>query len=157
MSLIDYRPLSTLERPLLNKFYRNNGSAMRAAAKGELWVARAGDIVAALSLSEVPAGFWLSGLLVAPAWRNRQIARQLIAHARQGKPGTLWLFCHPELEGFYSALGFAAADTLPPALTERLARYQRSKALLAMGIDHSSALGSSPGNNTSVKPNLLKS
>lgn len=157
MSPINYRPLSALEHPLLNKFYRSHGSAMRAAAKGELWVARADDIVAALSLSEVPAGFWLTGLLVAPAWRNRQIARQLIAHASQDKPGTLWLFCHPELEGFYAKLGFAATNALPPVLTERLTRYQRSKALLAMGLDQSSALGSSPGNSTSVKPNLLKS
>ena len=35
---IRYALLSAPERPLLNKFYRGAGSAMRASAKGEAWV-----------------------------------------------------------------------------------------------------------------------
>lgn len=150
VSEIRYSLLSAAERPLLNKFYRAQGTAMRASAKGEAWVARAGELVAAVNMSAVPEGFWLTGLLVAPAWRGRRIARQLIEHACAGKPGTVWLFCHPDLLAFYQPLGFSPAGALPLQLNERLARYQRSKSLIALARDQSSLAGSSPGNSTSV-------
>ncbi len=143
-------PLTATERPLLNKFYKVNGSAMRASENGTAWVARAGEIVAALNLTPVPGGHWLTGLLVAPSWRNRQVARQLIEHAGQNAEGVIWLFCHPDLQGFYERLGFVIDDALPATLSDRLARYRRSKPLLAMARDQSSLAGSRPGNSTSV-------
>lgn len=147
---IRYALLSAPERPLLNKFYRGQGSAMRASAKGEAWVARAGEIIAALNLNTVTDGFWLTGLLVAPAWRGRQVARQLIEQATCAKAGTVWLFCHPDLLAFYQPLGFEPAASMPLLLNERLARYQRSKPLVALARCQSSLAGSSPGNSTSV-------
>lgn len=143
-------PLSTAERPLLNKFYKSHGSAMRASENGVAWVARCGEVIAALSLTPVPGGHWLTGLLVAPTWRNRKIARRLIEQASQGTEGFIWLFCHPDLQGFYERLGFVVAEHLPPVLSERLARYRRSKPLLSMRRDQSSPAASSPGNSTSV-------
>lgn len=150
VSEVRYNLLSAVERPLLNKFYRAEGSAMRASTKGEAWVARAGEIIAAVNLSEVPEGFWLTGLLVARAWRGRHIARQLIAQATERKPGTVWLFCHPDLLPFYQPLGFNPAGAMPMQLNERLARYQRSKPLIALARVQSSLAGSNPGNSTSV-------
>ena len=150
MTLLRYCPLPAAERPLLNKFYRNQGSPMRAAAQGQLWVARAEEIVAALCLSDVPGGHWLTGLFVAPAWRGQQVARQLIEAAAAELPGNIWLFCHPALEGFYARQAFSSTGALPAPLAERLARYQRSKPLLAMLRGQSSLAGSSPGNSTSV-------
>ncbi|MDD0972818.1 GNAT family N-acetyltransferase [Pseudomonas fontis] len=150
MSQIRASALTPPERPLLNKFYRSLASPMRASAQGQLWVARAEAIVAALSLTPVPGGHWLTSLLVDPAWRGRGVARQLIAQACIDKLGCIWLFCHPDLEGFYAAQGFERTETLPPVLAERLARYQRSKPLLALARAQSSEEGSSPGNNTSV-------
>lgn len=143
-------PLTATERPLLNKFYKANGSAMRAGEGGTAWVARAGEIVAALNLTPVPGGHWLTGLLVAPSWRNRQVARQLIEQACQTADGVIWLFCHPDLQGFYERLGFAIDEALPATLSDRLARYRRSKPLLAMARNQSSLAGSRPGNSTSV-------
>ena len=94
-------PLVGLERGLLDRFYREHGSRMRASPDGQLWVVRAGGIVAGLGLSEVSGGLWLTGLFVAPAWRGRQVASQLIEAALTQGAETVWLFCHPDLLGFY--------------------------------------------------------
>ncbi|UVM57330.1 GNAT family N-acetyltransferase [Pseudomonas sp. B21-012] len=150
MTRLRYCPLLAPERPLLNKFYRNHGSPMRAAAQGRLWVARAEEIVAALCLSEVPGGHWLTGLFVAPAWRGQQLAGRLIDAALAELQGNIWLFCHPGLTSFYAHQAFTSTDALPAPLAERLQRYQQSKPLLAMVRVQSSLAGSSPGNSTSV-------
>ncbi|CAK9890707.1 MULTISPECIES: GNAT family N-acetyltransferase [Pseudomonas] len=123
---------------------------MRAAAQGQLWVARAEEIIAALCLSEVPGGHWLTGLFVAPAWRGQQVARQLIAAPAGEMQGSIWLFCHPDLTSFYARQAFSTTHALPVPLAERLERYQRSKPLVAMVRVQSSLAGSSPGNSTSV-------
>lgn len=150
MSTLRYCLLTDPERPLLNKFYKNQGSAMRAAAQGQLWVARAEDIVAALCLTPVAGGYWLTGLWVAERWRRQQVARCLIEAALNTTDGMTWLFCHPDLVPFYQQQGFIPCAELPAVLSERLARYQRSKPLVAMVLAQSSLAGSSPGNSTSV-------
>ncbi|MCW2267635.1 Acetyltransferase (GNAT) family protein [compost metagenome] len=150
MPSLRYCPLTGLERPLLNKFYKSQHSPMRAATDGQLWVARADDIVAALCLSPVTGGHWLTGLWVATPWRGQRIARHLLEAALHSAQGTVWLFCHPDLQHFYNRLGFAPCMHLPAALGERLARYQRSKPLLAMARNQSSLAESRPGNSTSV-------
>lgn len=142
-------PLNSLERKLLDHFYRQYGSRMRAAADGELWVARAKGIVGGMSLTPMAGGHWLTGLFVAPQWRGRQVARQLIETALKDASAPIWLFCHPDLRIFYQRLAFTDTDVLPEALGTRLARYQRSKRLVAMVRDQSSR-ASSPGNSTSV-------
>lgn len=65
MTSLRYCLLTEPERPLLNKFYKDQGSSMRAAAQGQLWVVRAEEIVAALCLTPVTGGYWLTGLWVA--------------------------------------------------------------------------------------------
>ncbi|MDR0280905.1 MAG: GNAT family N-acetyltransferase [Paucimonas sp.] len=149
-SPIQCTTLTATERPLLNKFYKSQSSPMRASDNGEAWVARSGDIIAALNLSPVPDGHWLTGLLVAGHWRRQQVARRLVEKACQQAEGCIWLFCHPDLQDFYERLDFAVSEDLPGALAERLARYRRSKPLLAMVRTQSSAAGSRPGNSTSV-------
>ncbi|WP_371922216.1 MULTISPECIES: GNAT family N-acetyltransferase [Pseudomonas] len=150
MTKLRYCQLTALERPLLNKFYKSQGSSMRAAAQGQLWVARAEDLVAAMCLTPVSGGFWLTGLWVAHEHRGQGIAQHLIDTAMQDAQGITWLFCHPELVPFYQRQGFELRIDLPAALAERLVRYQRSKQLLAMARVQSSLAGSSPGNSTSV-------
>ncbi|NIF16012.1 GNAT family N-acetyltransferase [Pantoea sp. Cy-639] len=141
--------LPELQRRLLAHFYRQHGSHMRVAGEGQQWVARAGDIVAGLNLTPVHGGQWLTGLFVAPQWRGRQVASQLVDAALAEQPGATWLFCHPDLVPFYQRLAFTCAMQLPEALATRLARYQRSKPLVALVHGQSSAT-SSPGNSTSV-------
>lgn len=126
-----YRQLPTALTPLADKFYRAQRSPMRTAPGAQVWVVEQTAIVAALCLQPVAHGHWLTSLLVATPQRGQGLARQLIDTAQASCHTPLWLFCHPQLSAFYQRLGFAAADDLPPVLAERLARYQRSKALLA--------------------------
>ena len=97
-----------------------------------MWVARQQEIIGALSLMPVADGYWLTGLFVAPQWRGRTIAGQLIASALKDLNGPVWLFCHPDLVRFYEQSGFALTPDLPSVLADKLTRYQRTKALLAM-------------------------
>lgn len=136
--------LAPLLQPLLAKFYRAQRSPMRAPNGAHTWVARRQEILAALNLTPVDHGHWLTGLLVAPTERNRGLAGRLIEHALARTAGPVWLFCHPDLLGFYQRLGFEPATYLPPPLAERLARYQRSKVLVALARG-SVARGEPPG------------
>ena len=147
---IQYSQLDEALWPLMNKFYRSHQSSMKAVRDAQLWIGRRDEIIAGLCLRPVASGFWLTGLLVTPAWRGRQVARQLIEHATCAKAGTVWLFCHPDLLAFYQPLGFEPAASMPLLLNERLARYQRSKPLIALARCQSSLAGSNPGNSTSV-------
>lgn len=105
---------------------------MRAPAQGVLWVARSPGIIAGLGLSEVEGGQWLTGLFVAPDRRAQGVGMHLVGQALAQASGSTWLFCHPELEPYYRRQGFAPACALPQSLHDKLQRYQRSKALVAL-------------------------
>jgi predicted N-acetyltransferase YhbS len=124
--------LSAPERRLLDHFYRQQGSRMRAPAQGTFWVARSPGIIAGLSLSEVDGGQWLTGLLVAPDRRSEGVGEQLVAAALENACASTWLFCHPSLALYYGRQGFAPAGALPRSLHDKFQRYQRSKALIAL-------------------------
>ncbi|MFB4392238.1 MULTISPECIES: GNAT family N-acetyltransferase [unclassified Pseudomonas] len=150
MNSPQYSLLEGTQRRVLTHFYREHGSRMRPAAEGVQWVARADALVGALNLSAVAEGHWLTGLFTAPDWRGRGIAGELLEAALAHSCGPTWLFCHPDLQGFYQRRGFACTEALPGELASRLARYRRGKALVAMVRGQSSLLGSKPGNSTSV-------
>lgn len=135
MSEIHYTALDASLWPLMNKFYRAHHSSMKAVRDAQLWVARRDEIVAALCLRPVSGGHWLTGLFVVPAYRAQGIAGRLIAEAVKGMEGPVWLFCHPDLRGFYERRGFSFEPELPYAMAERLSRYARSKPMIAMGLE----------------------
>jgi GNAT superfamily N-acetyltransferase len=135
MSEIRYTQLDEPLWPLMNKFYRAHQSSMKAVREAQLWVARREEIVAALCLRPVSGGHWLTGLFVDPAYRVQGIAAQLIGEAVKDVDGPVWLFCHPDLRGFYERRGFSFAPALPYAMAERLSRYARSKPMIAMGLE----------------------
>ncbi|UEB94714.1 GNAT family N-acetyltransferase [Pseudomonas sp. HN2] len=132
---IHYSQLDEPLWPLMNKFYRSHQSSMKAVREAQLWVARSGEIVAALCLRQVSGGHWLTGLFVDPGCREQGIAGQLIAAAVAQVDGPVWLFCHPDLRGFYERRGFSVDPALPQAMAERLSRYARSKPMIAMGLN----------------------
>ncbi len=121
--------------PLLNKFYRRHNSPMKALKGGRLWVARDAEIVAGLCLTPVVGGQWLTGVFVDPAYRGQGLAARLIDAAVADAEGTVWLLCHPDLEGLYQRMGFSQDTLLPQSLSERLVRYKRNKPMIAMGLE----------------------
>ncbi len=147
---MDYGLLDDALRPLLDKFYRSQRSAMRSVPGAQAWVARAGDIVAALNLAPVPGGYWLTGLLVSETQRRQGIARSLLGHALATCDKPTWLFCHPDLMALYQPLGFSTCTALPPVLADRLRRYQRTKVLVALQAPAEGLAYFSSGNSTSV-------
>ena len=134
LSMPAYRQLPSALRPLVDKFYRQHRSSMRSQAGDELWVAQQGsEIIAALCLRPIASGQWLTGLFVAPAQRRQGLANCLLANVLKAHhPQPLWLFCHPDLSTFYQRQGFHPCTQLPAELQQRLTRYQRTKALLAL-------------------------
>lgn len=105
-------PLAEPLWPLLNKFYRSHNSSMKALKGGRLWVVRDGEIVAGLCLSPVVGGQWLTGVFVAPTYRGQRLAARLIGEAVASCEGTVWLLCHPDLEGLYQRMGFSQLPQL---------------------------------------------
>ena len=125
--------LDPIQFPLLDKFYRAQRSAMRIGRAERVWVARSdGDVIAGVCLTPLAQGYWLTGLLVAPAQRNAGLAAALLRQVRSQLQGPIWLFCHPDLQGFYERSGYGPCEELPEALADRLMRYRQHKALLAM-------------------------
>ena len=120
-------PLAEPLWPLLNKFYRQHNSPMKALKGGRLWVARDREIVAGLCLTPVVGGQWLTGVFVDPAYRGQGLAARLILQAASDREGSVWLLCHPDLEGVYGRMGFTQDTVLPQSLSERLVRYKRNK------------------------------
>lgn len=132
MSAIDYSPLPQALQPLLVRFYRAHNSRNRVRPEATCWVARRGDIVAALCLTPIGHGHFLTGLLVTPSQRSCGIGAQLVREALASSSGPVWLFCKPELLDFYTRLGFVMTSQLPETLADRLTRYRRTKALVAL-------------------------
>ena len=134
MPNLHIEPLAEPLWPLLNKFYRSHNSPMKAQKGGRLWVARDSEIVAGLCLTQVVGGQFLTGVFVDPAYRGQGLAARLIRQAVAEVDGTVWLLCHPDLEGLYQRIGFSQDTVLPQSLSERLVRYKRNKPMIAMGL-----------------------
>ena len=125
--------LPSLQHLLLNKFYRSHASRMRINPEAEAWVVRNPEIIAGLCLTSITEGYWLTGLFVAPEHRKHGVAQHLLQHIQQShSTSPIWLFCHPDLIGFYQSTGFRITEQLPEQLKNRLSRYQKHKNLVAM-------------------------
>lgn len=130
------RLLPDEHRPLLEKFYRAHRSHMRVPGGAHCWVAGATEIMAALCLTSVENGHWLTGLLVAPEQRKKGLGARLVTKAMSESTGPVWLFCVPELIPFYQRLGFSESTLLPESLASRLLRYNRNRTLTALQHDN---------------------
>lgn len=128
--------LPNIARPMLARFYRAHRSAMRCKGLAQAWVIKDPVIIAALCLTPVYGGHWLTGLFVAPERRGQGLAARLIEAATDEVEGKVWLFCDPEMEDFYRRVRFERmsllTQRLPEALAVRFTTYTRTKPLIAM-------------------------
>ncbi|MFN3579682.1 MAG: GNAT family N-acetyltransferase [Pseudomonas sp.] len=125
-------PLPAEHTHLLNRFYRQHGSRMKAYSEQKLWTLQSDDLLACLCLQPVQSGHWLTGLFVAPEYRGQGLATHLLEAIRKQASGPLWLFCSPELQALYTRCGYAPATELPESLAAKLKRYQQGNPLIAM-------------------------
>jgi GNAT superfamily N-acetyltransferase len=132
MPTISYQRLPCELLPLTNKFYKSQRANMRTGRSEVVWVARQSEIIAACCLKPQDHGHWLTALLVAEPHRQQGIAGALLASLRRATSGPIWLFCQPNLVDFYLRQGFQPATDLPPALAQRLQRYQQKQPLAAL-------------------------
>lgn len=127
--------LAENQHTLLRKFYRSHNNPMRMTQQADAWVVRAPSIIAGVCLSPIVDGYWLTSLFTAPEHRQQGVASFLIRQLQVAYQGSqIWLFCHPDLRDFYSSLGFKQTQDLPESLSDRLARYQQHKSLIAMAF-----------------------
>jgi len=124
--------IAEIAHPLVNRFYKSQGSRMRARGGHQVWVLRNPDIACALCLEPIGGGFWLTSLCTAVEQRHQGLARHLITGCLDHLNSPVWLFCAPELAPLYLTCGFTPAAQLPLTLQQRLQRYQRHKRLIAM-------------------------
>lgn len=119
--------------PLVNRFYRQYQRGTKVSSQHRVWIGRELDkILCSVRLQTVTDGHWLTSLLVDPQQRQRGYASALLTAVRANCQGPIWLFCAPELSVFYSRMGYTVTESLPESLTDRLARYQRHKPLIAL-------------------------
>ena len=147
MQNLTIRQLPAELHPVLNKFYRAQRSHMRVPPGARCWVVSQGEILGGLCLSPIAGGHWLTGLWVAPEVRGQGLAQRLVRQALQSVATPVWLFCHPQLAGFYARMGFVATGALPEPLQGRLQRYGRHKPLIAL---------ESPATGTTMASPILK-
>lgn len=125
--------LPKAQQPLLNKFYRSHDSRMQATHPAESWVMRNPLIIAGVCITPISDGYWLTSLFVDPRHRQHGAGQNLLRHIQNiYSTSPIWLFCHPDLTGFYQKTGFQITQQLPDQLKNRLTRYQRNKKLIAM-------------------------
>ena len=125
--------LAKHQHALLTKLYRSHASRMRITPQADVWVVRNPALIAGLCLSPVAHGYWLISLFTAPQYRQQGVASLLVEKALLNYPNSpIWLFCNPKLQTFYHTLGFLETQDLPEQLSDRLARYQQHKNLIAM-------------------------
>lgn len=131
--LIVIEQLDPIRLQLLQRFYREQKSAVRPSKESTHWIlSEEQQWVAVASVRLLPNTDqgWLTGLHVHANYRQRGYAHALLSEV-QAYYSKVWLFCEPKLVGFYQHCGYQLTEELPDSLATRLARYQQHKALVA--------------------------
>ena len=114
---------------LADRFYRSQGYKVKCAPNERVFalIGTAGDWLGAVRLVAQSSGhYWLRNLLVAPEYRNRGLAGQLLMQSRRAIfPKGCYCFALPHLTDFYKRSGFELAPAHCPA--DIRAIYERYK------------------------------
>lgn len=116
---------------LADRFYRNQGYKVKCAPTERVFalIGAAGDWLSAVRLVPQSSGhYWLRNLLVAPEFRNRGLASQLLSETRRVIfPKGCYCFALPHLTDFYVRSGFELAPAHCPADIRAVYERYRSR------------------------------
>lgn len=124
---------------LADRFYRSQGYKVKCASNESVFalVYANGDWVGAVRLvPQVSGHYWLRNLLIAPSYRNRGLATQLLNESRSAIfPRGCYCFALPHLIGFYERAGFESCPGhCPPDIAQRFELYRaRGRDWVLMG------------------------
>jgi N-acetylglutamate synthase-like GNAT family acetyltransferase len=121
-----FERLASIKTPLVNKFYALHNARGRANKQDEVWVAYDDfDIIAACRVQTREGTLFLSTVLVAPQWRNKGIASELIKRSVSAQHDVVYTFAYQNLIHFYQSIGFNFVLTLPAPLMILFKAYEQ--------------------------------
>ncbi|MBE0365391.1 hypothetical protein PULV_a2175 [Pseudoalteromonas ulvae UL12] len=128
--------LDALKTPLVNKFYDRCRAKGRAKKHDNVWVVYyRRQIIAACRIQSIDCEYFLSTVMVEPAYRGQGLARFFILNILSQLSQPLVTFAYSHLRDFYSSLGFTEVDGLSTSLSSRFNQYQKQQSnLLAMSF-----------------------
>ncbi len=131
--------LNPVMLPLIQKFYKQHYKPARPRRNDDIFIIRdKNTICGVVMLRNLNTCRLLTGMLVAPEYRHRGLAHDLLAYCRQATLAESdFCFCSVRLKPFYQSHGFTAipAEKLPSELQSRFCRYQQSGEMLAMAYN----------------------
>ncbi|CAH9066157.1 hypothetical protein PSEHALCIP103_03530 [Pseudoalteromonas haloplanktis] len=119
------KQLESIKTPLVNKFYTLHHVRGRANKQDQVWVAYDNNtIIAACRLQNKPTFLFLSTVFVAPSYRLKGVATQLLVALLNAQTEPVYTFAYQRLTDFYQALGFNQVLTYTPALLTLFDAYK---------------------------------
>jgi N-acetylglutamate synthase-like GNAT family acetyltransferase len=113
--------------PLVQKLYKQHYKSAKPKRDEEIIVAYDKLVMCGVvRLRTIETYQLLTGMLVIPDYRQKQIAHQIMNYCKDNHLNdNVFCFAYSHLEHFYSAHGFSTLDVneLPPSLRKRLDRY----------------------------------
>lgn len=134
--------LTTLQLPLVNKFYKQQKARGKAKGNEMVWTVKAnGQIIAAARLADISGNCFLTGVQVDAHYQRQGVAKRLIGTMLTGQQpgqGDCYTFPYRHLVRLYQGLGFVEVTDadLPKPLQMRFARYRgQGRDIVAMRCD----------------------
>jgi len=137
---MQFQWLKKIENPLVKPFYKQYLPYSRPNKAEHIAVLKEGnDIVACARLRPIGELSLLTGMLVAPDHRGKQLGHHLLQHMRpQFQNNKTFTFALPHLEQFYCQHDFYPTTQAPNDIQQRFLAYQKQgKQLLLLGFHDS--------------------
>ena len=137
MNALRIETLDPIKLPLVSRLYKAYYPSGKAKKNETTIVAYAGlQLIGVVRFRPIEQFQLLTGMLVTPELRGKQIGHQLLLHCQQTICNSnTYCFAYPHLEAFYQQHGFASVEPsqLPGSLNQLFNRYTGSgKCLIAM-------------------------
>ncbi|MDX2320553.1 MAG: GNAT family N-acetyltransferase [Moritella sp.] len=141
---MQFQWLNKIENPLVKPFYKQYLPYSRPNKAEHIAVLKDNKtIIACARLRPIGKLSLLTGMLVSPDYRGRQLGHAILQHMQpQFKHQQTFTFALPHLENFYRQHGFTQTEQVPNDIQQRFLAYQKQgKSLLLLGFNNSNQAG----------------